>query len=113
MLVLCPSPTVCRIRLHRIFPTVPIPDLREAILSLADDDADVGPFALWTGVETLLARRAKEEEEARRRRRSKERGTARRGGGTLLRALGGSVSSLRGRPARSPPLPHPYRRIQS
>ncbi|TKA51975.1 hypothetical protein B0A53_05059 [Rhodotorula sp. CCFEE 5036] len=49
-------------------------DLREAILSLADDDADVGPFALWTGVETLLARRAKEEEEARRRRRSKERG---------------------------------------
>lgn len=74
MLVLCPSPTVCRIRLHRIFPTVPIPDLREAILSLADDDADVGPFALWTGVQTLLARRAKEEEEARRRRRSKERG---------------------------------------
>ncbi|KWU42217.1 hypothetical protein RHOSPDRAFT_36257 [Rhodotorula sp. JG-1b] len=60
------------IRLHRIFPTVSIPTLREAILSLGDDD--VGPFALWEGVETLLLRRAKEEEEEarRRRRRRKE-----------------------------------------
>lgn len=62
------------IRLHRIFPTVPIPDLREAILSLTDSTpADIGPFALWNGVETLLLRRAKEEEETRRRREKEQR----------------------------------------
>lgn len=43
------------------------------ILSLvADSNADIGPFALWEGTETLLLRRAKEEQEARRRRRRKE-----------------------------------------
>ncbi|GAA5990907.1 hypothetical protein JCM10908_000074 [Rhodotorula pacifica] len=61
------------IRLHRIFPLVPIPDLRDLILTSSSDGAgagsEAGPYALWSGVETLLIRAEHEQRQRQRRRR--------------------------------------------
>ncbi|GAA5883484.1 hypothetical protein JCM3774_003599 [Rhodotorula dairenensis] len=49
------------IRLHRVFPTVPISDLRELILSSSSCATDAGPSILWTGVEILLERATRQQ----------------------------------------------------
>ncbi|BGP55104.1 hypothetical protein JCM8202v2_002699 [Rhodotorula sphaerocarpa] len=79
------------IRLHLLFPLVPISDLRSVIL---DADPRAGVHVLWTGVEALLIR-ARHEEELRRRRRRGERtpsdSTRRGAGGALWNAFAGWI----------------------